>query len=151
MTPLNNRNHKQRPTHEINNKARSDASGSDVESVSYDIEDSSKDYSMNGKGKKQRKISIHKWDNVVKQLVERLQQGMNSLKACKIKGFSPGNNKVFQDGRRWTKPAPGVGKAMPAHALRTVRDLRNVQSNTALSRSSLEIRTQLSLKKARQK
>ena len=52
MTPLDNRNHKQRPTHEINNKARSDASGSDVESVSYDIEDSSEDYSMNGKGKK---------------------------------------------------------------------------------------------------
>lgn len=76
---------------------------------------------------KQRKIAVHMWDDVLTESVQQLPEGIDGLKKYTIKGYSHGDTKVLQDGRKWKKNCPTSWKG---HARMRFSDCRGSQRCT---------------------
>ena len=85
---------------------------------------------------KQRKITIDLWENVEKELVEKLPADINGLSAFKITGLST-NKKMVSAlivGRKWKKIVRQTGMAIPVYGTQIAKVLSNALNQNVLSK-----------------
>jgi hypothetical protein len=76
------------------------------------------------------------WENVEKELVEKLPADINGLSAFKIKGLSTNKKMVSAliDGRKWKKIVRQTGMAIPMYGTQIAKVISNALNQNVLSK-----------------